>query len=559
MRLALAQINTIVGDIDGNVQKIIEQISRARARGADMIAFPELAITGYPPEDLLFKDHFVARNLKALKAVARASMSMIVILGVVDRDRKGMLYNAAAVIAGGKVKDIYHKEHLPNYSVFDEKRYFACGKEASSKVFKAGGLVFGVNVCEDIWADAGPWKKQVNAGASLIINISSSPYEIGKREERLKLLRRRAKATGAMFAYVNLVGGQDELVFDGASLVVNAQGKLLAWGKQFAKDMVIYDVHSPKPRRAPRAVSLSCKTVASPKPAHVFQAPCVLSRVEEIYEAVVLGTRDYIIKNGFKKVLIGLSGGIDSALVAAIAVEAVGKENVVVLSMPTRFNVEETKSDARALAKNMGITFHEIPIESVFESFLSLVGPFFKETAPGLAEENLQARIRGNLLMAFSNKFGWLLLTTGNKSEMATGYCTLYGDMSGGYAVIKDILKTTVYELSEYVNVKAGREVIPRTIITRPPSAELRFDQKDQDSLPAYPVLDELLGLYVEDHRGLEDMKKACGDMKMAEKVVSLVDKSEYKRRQAPPGVKISKRAFGKDWRLPLTNRYKAV
>jgi NAD+ synthase (glutamine-hydrolysing) len=559
VRLALAQINTIVGDIDGNVQKIIEQISRARVCGADMVAFPELAITGYPPEDLLLKDHFVTRNLKALKAVARASKGMIVILGVVDRDRKGLLYNAAAVIAGGKIGAIYHKEHLPNYSVFDEKRYFACGKEASAKVFKAGDLIFGVNVCEDIWADAGPWKKQVNAGASLIINISSSPYEIGKREERLKLLRRRAKATGAMFAYVNLVGGQDELVFDGASLVVNAAGKLVAWGKQFAEDMVIYDVHSLKPRKAPRAVPLVCKTAVSLKPVNIFNAPCVLSRVEEIYEAVVLGTRDYIVKNGFKKVLIGLSGGIDSALVAAIAVEAVGKENVVAISMPTRFNAEATKSDARALAKNMGIAFHEIPIEGVFESFLSLVGPFFKDTSPGLAEENLQARIRGNLLMAFSNKFGWLLLTTGNKSEMATGYCTLYGDMSGGYAVIKDILKTTVYELSEYVNIKAGHEVIPRTIITRPPSAELRFDQKDQDSLPPYSVLDELLGLYVEDHRGLEDMKKACGDMKMVEKVVSLVDKSEYKRRQAPPGVKISKRAFGKDWRLPLTNRYKAI
>lgn len=407
--------------------------------------------------------------------------------------------------------------------------------------------------------DDGPWKKQVKAGARFIINISSSPYQIGKREERLKLFKRRAKEMKAGIVYVNLVGGQDELVFDGASMVVSAEGKLVAWGKQFAEDMIMYDVPFAKPRKAPLAQTLSYKISNVTKPENVFQAPCVLSRVEEIYEAMVLATRDYILKNGFKKVLIGLSGGIDSALVAAIAVDAVGKENVVAISMPTRFNAERTKTDARILAKNLGISFYEIPIQSVFESFLSLVAPFFKDVPPGLAEENLQARIRGNLLMAFSNKFGWLLLSTGNKSEMATGYCTLYGDMSGGYAVIKDIFKTTVYEMADFVNVKAGSEIIPRTIITRAPSAELRFDQKDQDSLPAYPVLDELLGLYVEDHQGLSVMKKACGDMKMAEKVISLVDKSEYKRRQAPPGVKISKRAFGKDWRLPLTNRYKAV
>lgn len=559
MRLALAQINLTVGDIDGNVLKITEYIARARACGADVVAFPELALTGYPPEDLLFKDHFIAKNLNALKNVARASKGMIVIVGFVDKDRRGVLYNAAAVISGGRVQAVHHKEHLPNYSVFDEKRYFSCGKAASSKVFKAGGVVFGVNVCEDVWVEEGPWKKQVKAGASLIINISSSPYEIAKRVRRLQLLRRRARVTGAVFAYVNLVGGQDELVFDGASLVVNAQGKLAVWGRQFAEDLVIYDIPSVKPRQARGAVALPSKRAPVLKPVNVFVAPPVFSRVEEIYEAVVLGTRDYIIKNGFKKVLIGLSGGIDSALVAAVAADAIGKENVVAISMPTRFNAKETRSDARVLAQNLGIIFHEIPIEGVFASFLSVVDPFFKDMPQGLAEENLQARIRGNLLMAFSNKFGWLLLTTGNKSEMATGYCTLYGDMSGGYAVIKDIFKTTVYEMSVYVNAKAGKEIIPKSIITRAPSAELRFDQKDQDALPAYPVLDELLGLYVEEHRGLDAMKKACGDMVMAQKVVSLVDKSEYKRRQAPPGVKISKRAFGKDWRLPLTNRYKVV
>ncbi len=535
IRIALAQINTTVGDLEGNAARVLGSCRRAREAGADLAVFPELTTTGYPPEDLLFKDHFIGGNLKSLVTIARQVRGITAVVGFVDRGAKGELYNAAAVIADGGVKSVYHKQALPNYSVFDEKRYFSPGKRTG--LFSLKGRRFAVNICEDIWVDGGIFKAQSDAGAGIILNISSSPYESGKRAERLKLIARRARETGAVIVYVNLVGGQDELVFDGASLVADERGRFIAAGAQFREDLVLVNI----PVNA---------GVALPKP---------LEETAEMYEAVLLGTRDYIRKNGFKKVLIGLSGGIDSALVAAIAVDAVGKENVVCISMPTRFNAKATRDDARRLAKNLGVTFHEIPIEPVVGAFLGTLKDYFRGTSSGLAEENLQARIRGNLLMAFSNKFGWLLLTTGNKSEMATGYCTLYGDMSGGYAVIKDIFKTKVYALSEYINARAGKAVIPRSIITRAPSAELKAGQKDQDSLPPYPVLDDLLGLYVEGHCSLDVMGKACGDMKMAKKVVELVDKSEYKRRQAPPGVKISKRAFGKDWRLPLTNRYKAA
>ncbi|MBF0594440.1 MAG: NAD+ synthase [Candidatus Omnitrophica bacterium] len=535
LRIALAQINTTVGDLDGNVRKVLDSCAAARERGADLVVFPELTTTGYPPEDLLLKDHFISGNLKSLMTIARQVRGITAVVGFVDRGPKGGLYNAAAVIADGGVKQVYHKQALPNYSVFDEKRYFTPGK--GFKTFMLKGHKLAVNVCEDIWVDDGVYKAQARAGAKILINISSSPYEFRKRDERMTLIARRARETGAVLVYVNLVGGQDELVFDGSSLVVDPKGRFLAFGAAFREDLVLVDVP---------AVGNSVR-------------PSKLSKAAEMYEAVLLGTRDYILKNGFKKVLIGLSGGIDSALVAAIASDAVGPENVVCISMPTRFNASATRNDARRLARNLGVTFHEIPIESVVAAFLKTLRPYFKGLTSGLAEENLQARIRGNLLMSFSNKFGWLVLTTGNKSEMATGYCTLYGDMSGGYAVIKDIYKTKVYELSHYVNVKAGKDIIPRSIIIRAPSAELRPNQKDQDSLPPYSVLDELLNLYVEGHGSLGDMGKACGNALMARKVVELVDKSEYKRRQAPPGVKISKRAFGKDWRLPLTNRYKAV
>ncbi len=556
LRIALAQINTTVGDLDSNRDWVLAFADRARRAGAGIVAFPEMAVTGYPPEDLLFKKHFVARNIRAMEDIARRVKGITAVVGFVDRGPDGALYNAAAVMANGKVVGVYHKQALPNYSVFDEKRYFTPGKGV--QLFSHNGVPFAVNICEDIWVDDGIFRQQAKAGAKLILNISSSPYEAGKRLEREKMLARAARTTGAPVGYVNLVGGQDELVFDGASMVVSASGKVLARGAQFKEDLVLCDVPAVKKRVAKACVIKMEAPAPKALPKLVKKDQPTLGLVEEIYAAVVLGTRDYIQKNGFKKVVVGLSGGIDSALVAVVARDAVGAANVVAVSMPTRFNAEDTKSDARALAHNLGITFYEIPIEPVFEAFLAAFKPYNQGMPFGLAEENLQARIRGNLLMTFSNKFGWLLLTTGNKSEMATGYCTLYGDMSGGYAVIKDILKTRVYDLCAYVNQKAGRVVIPRTIIRRAPSAELRFGQKDQDSLPPYPVLDDILTGYVEEHRSLEEMKGKKASEETVRRVMGLVDKSEYKRRQAPPGVKISKCAFGKDWRLPLTNHYKA-
>jgi NAD+ synthase (glutamine-hydrolysing) len=553
LRIALAQINTTVGDLVGNRDWILAYCDRARREGADIVALPEMAITGYPPEDLLFKNHFIADNLKILDEIVRRVRGITVVVGFVDRGKDGALYNATAVVANGKIAGVYHKHALPNYSVFDEKRYFTPGETPG--LFSLNGIPFAVNVCEDIWVPDGVFRDQAKAGARLILNISSSPYEAGKRLEREKLIARVAQTTHAYVGYVNLVGGQDELVFDGASMVVSPDGKILARGVQFREDLVLCDIPVTK-KKVAKALVVKAEIVAR-RPQLAKQLPKPLPLVEEIYAAVVLGTRDYIVKNGFKKVVIGLSGGIDSSLVAAVACDAVGRANVVGISMPTRFNADETKSDARRVAANLGIEFYEIPIEPVFEAFLAAFKPYSQGLAFGLAEENLQARIRGNLLMAFSNKFGWLVLTTGNKSEMATGYCTLYGDMSGGYAVIKDILKTRVYELSALVNAKAGREIVPKSVIKRAPSAELRFNQTDQDSLPPYSLLDELLVSYVERHGSFKEMAKTKADAATVRRVIDLVDRSEYKRRQAPPGVKITHRAFGKDWRLPLTNRYR--
>jgi NAD+ synthase (glutamine-hydrolysing) len=555
IRIALAQINTTVGDLSGNRDWILAFCDRARRAGAGIVAVPEMAVTGYPPEDLLFKKHFISSNIAVMNDIARRVKGITAIVGFVDRGKNGELYNAAAVIANGKIMGIYRKHALPNYSVFDEKRYFMPGDEF--KIFSQNGVPFAVNICEDIWVPDGVYLKQAKAGAKLILNISSSPYEAGKVAEREKTIGRIARLTKAHVGYVNLVGGQDELVFDGGSVVVDPAGKILARGAQFKEDLLIYDVPVAK-KKAARAVVIKMDT-PDEKPALRKASLKPLPLIDEIYAATVLGTRDYIMKNGFKKIVIGLSGGIDSSLVAAIACDAIGRANVVGISMPTRYNAEDTKSDARQLAQNLGITFYEIPIEPVFEAYLAVFKPYNQGIPFGLAEENLQARIRGNFLMAFSNKFGWLVLTTGNKSEMATGYCTLYGDMSGGYAVIKDIFKTKVYALSEYVNRKAGHDVIPRSVIKRAPSAELRFNQKDQDSLPPYPVLDDILVSYIEEHRSLDEIVGKKKSAETVRRVMDLVDKSEYKRRQAPPGVKITKRAFGKDWRLPLTNRYKAA
>jgi len=534
IRLALAQINPTVGDLKGNQQKIIEFIRRGKALKVDMVIFPEMAVCGYPPEDLLYKDSFVQENIKMLKGIQKETKGIQVVVGFVDRDKAKNLYNAAAVMANGKMQGVYHKQELPNYGVFDEKRYFVSGQGA--KRFSVKGVSFGVSICEDIWVNAVMSKYK----GALHINISCSPYDIGKQKQRENLLKQRAKAMKATVVYVNLVGGQDELVFDGGSLVMGPQGQVLASAKEFEEDLVMVDL------------SVGARPCVRPIKGPVQDFPL---QIERVYKALVLGTRDYVHKNGFQKVLIGLSGGIDSALVAVVAVNAVGKENVVGVSMPSRYSSQGTQSDAKKLAKNLGIEFKEIPIEGTVKSYDQLLTKEFAGLKADIAEENIQARIRGNILMALSNKFGWMVLTTGNKSEMAVGYCTLYGDMSGGFAVIKDVPKMMVYALAEFINLK-GQEIIPNTILTRPPSAELRSNQKDQDSLPPYEVLDGVLIEYVEKHRSVKQIAKKY-DLGLVQKMIQMVDRSEYKRRQSPPGVKITSRAFGRDWRPPITNKYK--
>lgn len=528
LRLALAQINSTVGDLEGNQRKILDFIHQAQKQNVDVVIFPELAICGYPPEDLLLKNRFVQDNLKSLQALAKAVKNSTAVVGFVDRDKNGNLFNALAVMANGKIKGVYHKKELPNYGVFDEKRYFKSGNKDG--IFTIKNVRTGTNICEDIWIDGSVYKTQAKKKCRLLINISSSPYEIGKLVVRQKLLVKRAIETKSFIAYVNLVGGQDELVFDGGSLLVNPKGKIVAQAKQFEEDLVVVDLDQPK------------------------SLPPRLSSIEEIYQALVLGTRDYVRKNGFEKVVVGLSGGIDSALVAVIACEAIGRENVIGVTMPSRFTSPETKSDAKKLAESLKIRCLEIPIEEVAKAYSHVLKEAFADAKPDTTEENIQARIRGNYLMALSNKFGWLVLTTGNKSEISVGYCTLYGDMSGGFAVIKDIPKTKVYELSRFINTT--RYLIPESTIERAPTAELRENQKDQDTLPPYDLLDQILEDYIENHRSIESIaQKHPKDL--VKRVVQMVDKNEYKRRQAAPGIKITSRAFGKDWRLPLTNKYR--
>ncbi|MFT5169605.1 MAG: NAD+ synthase (glutamine-hydrolyzing) [Lysobacterales bacterium] len=540
MRIAQAQINVTVGDLLGNEEKILSYIDQAKNVQADVIVFPEMALTGYPPEDLLLKEHFIQDNKRVLKEIAAKTRGVRVIVGFVDRDDKG-LYNAAAFIEDGKIKQVYHKQKLPNYGVFDERRYFKSGTK-SVQTFKIDNVKCAINICEDIWNDDGPFVKQAKKGAKIIFNLSSSPYDYTKHKQRLKLLRDRSKQTQVHIIYTNLVGGQDELVFDGGSVAINPDGKVLSSANLFEEQMTIVDIPVGKESVTGK---VKIKTHKAKK----------LTINESIYKALVLGTKDYIHKNGFKKVVIGLSGGIDSALVAAVAVDGIGRDNVVGVSMPSRYSSKGTQSDARRLAECLGIEFKEIPIEPLVKAFDQALDPYFKGLKSGIAEENIQARVRGNLLMALSNKFGWMVLTTGNKSEMAVGYCTLYGDMSGGFAPIKDVPKTKVYELSEYRNT-LGKVVIPETVITRAPSAELRENQEDQDSLPPYDVLDALLHGYVEKHQSLSQMTRK-GHKDEAKRIIGLVDQSEYKRRQSPPGVKITPLAFGRDWRPPITNNYK--
>ncbi len=559
IRIALAQINPTVGDLDGNRRKIIQAIKNARQQGADIVATPEMGITGYPPEDLLLKKYFVRDNARTLHSLISETKNIVAIVGFVDHDKKGQLYNAAAVMANKKLRGIYYKQNLPNYGVFDEQRYFVKG--SNNLIFKIGLGSFGVSICEDIWSEQSPALEQAKAGASFLINISSSPYHAGKAQERQRMLSKLARQFRSTVAYVNLVGGQDELVFDGASMIVDPQGKVVAFGKQFEEDMVVADCEIKRKKRITKkkikSVSISWRIDPRGRIAIKGKKARRLKRWAEIYQALVLGTRDYIHKNGFQKVVIGLSGGIDSALSAAIACDAIGKENVVGVSLPSRFTSIATRLDARRLAANLGMNFKDLPIYAVHSAYLKALRNEFKGTKSGIAEENIQARIRGNILMALSNKFGWLVLTTGNKSEFSVGYCTLYGDMAGGFCVLKDIPKTLVYKLAKYKNDSAKTAVIPQSIIKRPPTAELRANQKDQDSLPPYSVLDAILEDYIEHDRSSAKIQKKRIGSKVVTKVIRMVDDSEYKRRQSAPGIKITPKSFGRDRRLPITNRYK--
>jgi NAD+ synthase (glutamine-hydrolysing) len=567
-RIALAQINPTVGDLEGNVARILAGLEQARTVGAQLVAFPELAITGYPPEDLLFKSTFVETNLRALADVAAASTGLTAIVGFVDK--RDDIFNAAAVLHDGALAGVYHKQYLPNYGVFDENRYFQAGTEVP--VFTLGETSFAVNICEDIWYPTGPTTRQALAGAELVVTINASPYHAGKGHQRERMIATRAADDVVFLAFVNMVGGQDELVFDGGSLIVNERGEAVARGRQFAEDFVVADLdldavfharlHDSRRRKEKQGTVEASRIVlpplaSTPTPPLSPREVAPLAPVAEVYEALVLGTRDYVRKNGFTHVVIGLSGGIDSSLVAAIAVEALGRENVSGVTMPSPYSSSGTRHDARRLARNLGIDVQTLPITPVFTAFKRTLAAPFKGLKEDVAEENLQARIRGTLLMALSNKFGWLVLTTGNKSEIAVGYSTLYGDMAGGFAVIKDVPKTLVYEVSHHVNARAGREVIPRSVFDRAPSAELRPDQTDQDTLPPYPELDAILQLYVEEDRGVSDLVARGFAEETVRRVIRMVDVNEYKRRQGPIGVKITPRAFGRDWRLPIVNRFR--
>jgi NAD+ synthase (glutamine-hydrolysing) len=587
IRLGLAQINSTVGDLAGNFAKVATSLDRARDLGVDLIAFPEMVITGYPPEDLLLKPSFIESAIEITMELLPRTTGMTVVVGTVDRDFD--LYNAAAVLHDGQWMGTYRKRYLPNYGVFDENRYFMPGTR--NPVFVRGGTVIGVNICEDIWYPGGPVEEQViRGGAEVVINLSASPYHAGKAQARRRMLCTRAADNLAVVCYVNLVGGQDEIVYDGCSLLVDEQGQVLAEGLMFEEDLVVADVdleavfsarlHDPRLRKgrsldagegAPRIdlpmgraargarseeAEGGIATAVSTRPAlRSRPVPAPLELVPEIHTALVVGTRDYVLKNGFDTVVLGLSGGIDSSLCACLAVEALGPEHVVGISMPSPYTSDASKEDAEILARHLGIRFETIPIRDVFETHRRTLAPVFGEAPEDETEENLQARIRGNTLMALSNKFGWLVITTGNKSEVSVGYSTLYGDTAGGFAILKDVYKTMVFQLARYTNRQQA--VIPERVLTRPPTAELKPDQTDQDKLPPYEVLDPILRLYVEEDRSVREIADLGYDADLVRRVVHMVDLAEYKRRQSPPGIKITPRAFGKDRRLPITNRWR--
>jgi len=592
VRVALCQLDTVVGDIDGNVERILAALSRAEEDGADLAAFPELAITGYPPEDLLLKPAFVADNSVALQRVAEATAGCVALVGFVDvvghdsvsdavsradgagvvareaaiRGAPRRLRNALAVCAGGDVLGVYHKRRLPNYGVFDEERWFAPGT-SELELYEVAGVAVGVSVCEDMWFSGGPVAVQAAGGARLIVNVNASPYAIGRGADRLAVARQRVAEAGCAIAYVNQVGGQDELVFDGGSFVVDRTGTVVAAAAAFTETILTVDVEVPEsvPRTVPAGTSprggdLAVVPVSSaPRHAEARPAPPLAPTLDpdaEVYAALVLGTRDYLAKNGFVDAVVGLSGGIDSALVAAVAVDALGAAHVHALAMPSRYSSEGSRHDAAALASNLGIELRTVPIETAHAALSETLGAVLGDAPSELTDENLQSRIRGVLLMAVSNARGWIVLTTGNKSELATGYSTLYGDSAGGFAVIKDVPKLLVYRLCRYRNATAGTDRIPEAILDKAPSAELRPDQRDDQSLPPYEILDPVLEALVAHDRSIAEVTGAGFDPDVVTRVARLVDGAEYKRRQSPPGVRITAKAFGKDRRMPITNRY---
>ncbi len=560
IRIGLAQINSTVGDLAGNIDRVTSFVNRARDHDVDILAFPELAITGYPPEDLLLKKGFIDANIRAINDLTSRIDAPVTIVGFVDASNRG-LYNAAAVIYKRRIRGIYRKEFLPNYGVFDEKRYFIPGERP--RIFRFGNIMFGVSICEDTWFKGPPISAMARMGAGLIFNINASPYHMGKIYEREDIVRNRARENRVWIAYTNLVGGQDELVFDGQSFVMDRSGNVAASSEAFEEDLLIFDIaEKDLVKKQPGIEGTSVMNISGvprdnrPKKP-VGASPVVrLDPVEEVYQALKLGLHDYVRKNGFKGTVIGLSGGIDSALVAALAVDALGKENVTTVFMPSKYTSWESREDAYQLAENLGIHIIEIPIDGILEGYFKSLKPLFAGLKEDTTEENIQARIRGNILMAFSNKFGWIVLTTGNKSEMSVGYATLYGDMAGGFAVIKDVPKTVVYDICAWRNKKGP--VIPERIITKEPTAELKAGQKDSDSLPPYDHLDQVLKSYIE-----EDKEPTARDFpalpaEEIARVLRMVDLSEYKRRQSPPGIKITPKAFGKDRRMPITNKFKA-
>jgi NAD+ synthase (glutamine-hydrolysing) len=569
VRLALAQINSVVGDLEGNREKIISHLEEARGLGSDVVLFPELAVTGYPPEDLLLRPGFIRAAERTLGEIAAETRDVVALVGTPHYD--GDLYNAAAVCSGGEVKAIVRKRFLPNYGVFDEDRYFAPGRDLV--LVRLGNCLIGPTICEDMWQPGPPATDLALAGAELLVNLSASPFHVGKERDREEMFVQRARDNLCFVAFCNAVGGQDELVFDGHSVVLDDEGEVLARAPGFEEALLVCDVDPDAvvgrrlrdvrrralAREREELPAQMVEVSSSPRPAPRVEISItpIPDDLEQMRRALELGLRDYVEKNGFQEVVIGVSGGIDSALTAALAVEALGSERVHCVSMPSRYSSEGTRSDARRLAESLGCPFLELPIGPVVAAYAEVLAEPFEGLAPDLTEENLQARARGVILMALSNKFGWLVVATGNKSELSVGYATLYGDMAGGFALLKDVYKTDVFRLTRYLNERAGRELIPRSIIERAPSAELREDQLDEDSLPPYDQLDRVLEAYVELDRSRDELTSDGFEPELVDRALALIDRAEYKRRQAPPGVKLRPKAFGRDRRTPITNRWR--